>query len=105
MASRNGILVSTTLYHIGIMTLIAALAWVAIGAYTLASKPVNIAVDKDLLAPINPVLNKEVMSAIMQREKVEIDFVAPQPIEIDVITVTELNQSTASALPSGDTSQ
>lgn len=105
MASRNGILVSTTLYHIGIMSLVAALAWVAIGAYTLASKPIDIAVDQDLLTPINPVLNKEVMSAIMQREKVEIDYVAPQPLEIDMITVTAVDQATASAIPSGDISQ
>ncbi len=78
MASRNQILVSTSLYHIGVVTLMAALVWIAISAYALATKPNILDIDPAILEPINPVLNKEVLSTIMTREKVEIDLITTQ---------------------------
>ena len=91
MASRNQILVSTSLYHIGVITLIAALGWIAISAYSLATKDTLLDIDPAILAPINPVLNKEVLSTIMTREKIEINVVTSPtdppggPLESDFV--------------------
>lgn len=56
----------------------AALVWIAISAYALATKPNILDIDPAILEPINPVLNKEVLSTIMTREKVEIDLITTQ---------------------------
>jgi hypothetical protein len=72
MARRNSLLVSKTLYQIGIITLFVALTWVGVGVYLALNKQTNAEVDKKILEPINPVIDQEVIKALSSRLVVEI---------------------------------
>lgn len=71
MARRSMILVSRTLYQIGVVTLIVAAIWLGMGIYTTLNKPTNVEVEKKILDPINPVLDVEVINKLSQRLVVE----------------------------------
>jgi hypothetical protein len=71
MARRNSLLVSRTLYQVGIVTLFVALIWVGIGIYLALNKQANADVDKKILEPINPVIDREVVEALSKRLVVE----------------------------------
>jgi hypothetical protein len=79
MARRDSILVSRTLYQIGVVTLMAAVMWVALGIYFASGKGYKVDVEKTVLEPINPNLDQEVVKALTTRLKVEVDL-APTPI-------------------------
>jgi hypothetical protein len=72
MARRSSLLVSKTLYQIGIVTLFVALTWVGIGVYLALNKQANAEVDTKILEPINPVIDQEVIKALSSRLVVEI---------------------------------
>lgn len=88
MASRNTILVNRTLYHIGYVTLIASIIWVGIGIYSATRQEFGVDVEPDLLEPINPILDQEIIMAITERIRVE-SIPMSEPIR--------LNNSTESA--------
>lgn len=89
MARRDSILVSRTLYQIGVVTLIAAVMWVAVGIYSVAGKEF-VDVDPSVLQPLNPSLDQEVIQAMTGRLKVENDVVpSPAAIEQDLVTTPE----------------
>ncbi len=71
MARRNSLLVSRTLYHIGVITMIVAIVWVGIGVYLSLNKDVSTTVDTKILEPINPVIDQEVIKALSQRLIIE----------------------------------
>ncbi len=71
MARRNSLLVSRTLYQIGVVTLMVAVMWVGIGIYLALNKQTNADVDKKILEPINPVIDQEVIKALSSRLIVE----------------------------------
>ncbi len=71
MARRDIVLVSRTLYQVGIVTLIASVMWVGIGVYTTLTKPISGKVDQDLLEPLNTTLDKTVIDELGKRVKVE----------------------------------
>lgn len=71
MARRNSILVSKSLYQMGVMTLMVAFTWVVFGVYTALNEHVNADIDKKILEPINPVLDREVIISLSQRLVVE----------------------------------
>lgn len=71
MARRNSLLVSRTLYQVGVVTLFVSLIWVGVGIYLALNKPVNAEVDKKILEPINPVIDQEVIKALSSRLVVE----------------------------------
>lgn len=71
MARRNSLLVSRTLYQVGVLTIFVSLIWVGIGIYLALNKPVNSEVDKKILEPINPVIDQEVIKALSSRLVVE----------------------------------
>lgn len=71
MARRNSLLVSKTLYQIGVVTLIVALIWVMTGIYSALNEPVSAEVDKKILEPINPVIDQEVIKALSRRLVIE----------------------------------
>ncbi len=82
MSKRNGILVSRTLYQLGVVTLIAAVIWTASGIYAATSKSeVTTKIDKAILDPINPTLDESVLTEMVSRLKVD----NPPPVEIDII--------------------
>lgn len=71
MARRNSLLVSRTLYHIGVVTLMAAVIWVGVGIYGALNKHTNVDVDPKILEPINPVIDLEVIKALSDRLTIE----------------------------------
>ena len=71
MTSRNQILVSKSLYHIGYMTLVASIVWVGVGVYIATSKNVPLDVDSSILEPISPKLDQEMIVKLSGRVKVE----------------------------------
>jgi hypothetical protein len=74
MARRDSILVSRTLYQIGVITMIAALMWVGIGIYLSIGKDFKLDVDKSVLEPLNPTLDQEVVKSLTGRLKIETDL-------------------------------
>lgn len=75
MARRNSILVSRTLYQIGVMTLIASIIWTSIALLQAINKnPTKIDVDKKTLEPITIGIDKEVLEKMVSRKKVELRF-------------------------------
>lgn len=110
MARRNIVLVSRTLYQIGVITLIAALMWVAVGIYSVSGQEFKTEIDKEVLAPLNPNLDQATIQQLTGRIKVEEDFAntselaaeieqaAPEDVEIDVITTPD----GTTVIPQGD---
>lgn len=76
MARRSSIMVSKTLYQIGVITLITAMIWALIGIYIVASKTTIVDVDQTILEPINPNLDQEVIQKLRGRLKIEVDLTA-----------------------------
>lgn len=74
MARRDNILVSRSLYQIGVLTLITAIAWVGVGIYYASGKEQKVNVDQSVLTPINPTLDRGVVNALSGRQKVEVDL-------------------------------
>lgn len=93
MARRSSIMVSRTLYQIGVVTLVAALVWVGIGIYTASTKVVLENVDNVVLTPINPTIDEEIIEAISQRIKIDPDTIIVDPVAsesaINEITIDE----------------
>lgn len=72
MAVRDSILVSKTLYQIGVITLFTAIVWVAIVVYQVVTKPLQVEIDKSLLEPIETSIDQEVIGKLTNRLKIEI---------------------------------
>lgn len=90
MVRHSSIMVSRTLYQIGVVTLLAAIMWVLIGIYIAAKTTTVTEVEQAVLQPINPTLDQEVMTALSQRLKIEIDSIPIEaPIEIPTEIATE----------------
>lgn len=71
MARRDTVMVSRTLYQIGILTLIAAVLGVAVSLYASANKSLVVEVDAKTIAPITPNLDQATIEAMANRMKVE----------------------------------
>lgn len=71
MARHNSVLVSRSLYQMGVVTLVAAIVWVAVGVYLSVTKTVTIEVDKSLTEPLSTKLDTEVIEQLATRLKVE----------------------------------
>lgn len=78
MVRRNTILVSRTLYQVGVITLIAAIFWLVIGIYLALAKSSPVDVDPGLLEPLNPVIDQKVVISLSKRSKVEEVFLDTQ---------------------------
>ena len=76
MARRDSILVSKTLYQIGVVSVIAAVMWVAVGIYFATGKDFKLDIDKNILEPLNPTLDQAVVQSLTGRLKLERDLTA-----------------------------
>lgn len=74
MARRDTIMVSKTLYQLGVLTLITALVWVGVGVYVTLNKQ-DVSVEKTLLDPVTPAIDQKVVNSLTGRLKVEIDLI------------------------------
>ena len=77
MARHESVLVSRSIYQIGLVTLVAAIMWVAIGVYLTITKTVTVEVEKTLIEPLVTKLDLEVIDQLASRLKVE---ALPAPI-------------------------
>lgn len=75
MARRNSILVSRSLYQVGVMSLITAVAWVGMGVYLAARQTRAPDVEKSLLEVVNPVVDQAVLESLATRLKVSTEMV------------------------------
>lgn len=67
MAQRSEVMVARAFYQMAMVTLLAALCWVGIGIYQAAQKGTDIGVDKELLTPVVPTIDKETIESLEQR--------------------------------------
>lgn len=74
MARRDDILVSRTLYELGVISLITSVIWLGVGIYSARGKELKIDVDPTILAPINPTIDQEVFKRLSGRLKIEVDL-------------------------------
>lgn len=74
MTRKDSLLVSRTLYQLGMVTLVTAIVWVVVGVYLAISKPLSVNVDQSLLEPISPTIDQQVITDLSKRLKVEIDL-------------------------------
>ena len=91
MARRDTILVSRTLYQVGVVTLVASIFWVLIGIYLAATKPLEIDVDATLLDPIDTNIDQKTLTALSKRLKIEeiMTEATESASEINIITIEE----------------
>ena len=104
---------------IAILTVITVLCWVFFSAYRVFKKEVTPPVPEDILSPINPNLDKEMLANIKNRYYIEegqapvfdYQLASPSPINEETLLVEETPTSspeasfsptaTASATPTG----
>jgi hypothetical protein len=68
------------------MTLIASIIWVGVGIYTATTKSSLTEVDTTVLEPISPTLDQEVIRALSERLKIEVELTAPEKITSEIAT-------------------
>lgn len=98
MANRDRLLVSRSLYQVGMITLISAIVWVVVGIYRINTQKTNVEVDKNLLTPINLELDEEEVVGLSKRGSVSEYVPSPSPSviltpSIDVIAPPEASAS------------
>lgn len=83
MSRRESVMVSRTLYQIGVATLLASVVWVGVGAYTAFNKTNVVEIDKSILAPINLGIDVGVIESLSQRLVIQEQLAPPEILEVD----------------------
>jgi hypothetical protein len=86
MSRRETVMVSRTLYQIGVATLLAALTWVAVSAYSALNNTSVVEIDKSVLTPINLGIDLKVIESLSQRLVIQEQLAPPEVLEITVAT-------------------
>ncbi len=96
MSHRSTALVSRTLYHVGIMTLLIALIWVGVGIYTMVTKTPEAVIDKKILEPISPNIDMAVVEAMTKRLMIDsrIEISSTSAIVSTPTTEEQINANT-----------
>jgi hypothetical protein len=98
MARRNSILVSKTLYQIGVLTLITSILWTAITVMQAISQaPNKVEVGSKILEPINVSMDKEIIEMLSNRKKVDVGNI-PQPTTEPVIASGSANATSSATI-------
>lgn len=71
MARRDSVLVSRSMYQIGVATLVAAIAWVMLGIYLTITQSVSIDVDKKMTDPLVTTIDNELLEQLTARLPVD----------------------------------
>jgi len=101
MAHKDSILVSRTLYQMGMVILIGSLVWAGMGVYSSLNKQAILPVDASTLEPIDTTLDQTVVEAMAKRIKIEGELlVTPtaKPVEINLITELATTSATIEAV-------
>lgn len=81
--------VTTSFYHLSLLTFFVSFIWIAIGMYMAFKNPVEIQVKPEMLKPINPTIDTKTMESLQQRLS----------IAKDVDQVLQLDQASAESTP------
>lgn len=92
MASKDSILVSRTLYQIGMVMLVVSIVWVGSGIYRSLNQQAPIEVDKSTLEPIDTSLDMSVVETMSRRYKVEGELIASESATIIEVVETEQDE-------------
>jgi len=74
MSRRDTILVSRTLYQLGVITVMGAVCWVGITVYDALAKAPDINVDQSILSPISPVIDQATIASLSGRITIQPDL-------------------------------
>lgn len=74
MARHDTILVTRTLYQVGIATILGSVCWVLITVYQALAKPVGITVDKSVLEPITAFVDPVTVASLSGRLSITQDL-------------------------------
>jgi len=94
MTRRDTVLVSRTLYKLGVLTLAASIMWVGVAIYSAMGDGLKTSVDPTILAPIDPNLDQEVIGLMTNRLKV---------VKVEPISISEINIIESDSVPADDT--
>lgn len=101
MARKSKIMVKKSIYQMGMATLIASVIWIGIVVYMAIENPIDISVDAEMLKPLTPIMDGEVVDKIVERRQMgENDWITlrrtvnKSTVEIEV----EEEESTGSAV-------
>lgn len=95
MARHNSVLVSRSLYQVGMITLVAAIMWVAVGVYLTLTKTVTVEVDKTIIEPLVTKLDMDIVDQLANRIQVEAKLV-------EIIEEASVGSESATLESSGD---
>lgn len=95
MSRRSNVLVSRTMYQIAVMTFITAILWTLFSVISAINKaPEKVEVDKKLLTPITPTIDKATLELVKSRKQVDLNF-AP-------VTINVIEASPSASIDTGD---
>lgn len=67
---RQGVrTVSKAVYQISVVTFVASVVWISLGVYEAFTTPPEINVPEEVLRPINPVIDMELLMSLETREQ------------------------------------
>lgn len=84
MTARSEIMVQRIFFQIALWTLITALVWVGVGIYQATKGETRGEVDKDMLSPLDPQIDMEVigrLNAKINQGDIVIEEESNEPIE------------------------
>jgi len=71
MSRRSKILVSRTLYQLGLMTVVTSVFWTGMGVYRALSEAPELKVEKKVLEPLKPTIDQATIETLTQRRRME----------------------------------
>lgn len=99
MSRRSKILVSKSLYQIGVITLMASLVWASLSIYLAMIKPIDVEVDPEMIKPFTPTIKQEVLEELMTRRQMgEADWSKLDRIEIQPVSEEATGSAVAEPL-------
>jgi len=91
MSNRAQIMVKRVIFQMGMVTLLASLSWVGVAIYQETKEEKIPQISKEMLTPLNPVLDATVFEGLSARRQIE---------RVALEEIVQERESTAS--PSGE---
>lgn len=114
MSSKTSVMVTSTLRAVGVTTLVTSILWTSLAVYNATKRTVDLKIEADILAPINPAINMELVKSLEERrqlseeasvsaalqEAIRVLLIEPGPEEVVVVET-----ATPAAVPTAEASQ